>query len=488
MSFQNVEKGPRIPGEVYEARASALRVDLVNAQFDLGQSDFAVLVLVSGTDREGCKELIDLFNEWMDARYIDTEVFLAHSEEERERPLFWRYWHALPPRGRTGLFFGAWTYDAAVPLAMGKEGRPRLDRRIEAARDFEAALAADGMLILKIWVHSPRELLEKRLKATRKRKHGWHGAKYDRRTLENYDAIVEAGEEILARTDAAHAPWLVVDGTRRKARNLRVMTYVRDSLLQRLSGAGEPPPVEPVHSPVGAGLLARVDLDARIDDEDYDRQLDELQGRLADLSVRAREKGRSSVLVFEGWDAAGKGGAIRRLTGAMATRDYRVVPIAAPTDEELARHYLWRFWRRIPRDGRVVIFDRSWYGRVLVERVEGYARPEEWQRAYAEIREFERQLVDHGTFVRKFWLHIDPEEQLRRFQAREQTPFKKYKITSDDYRNRGKWDQYVEAVEEAVARTDTRGAPWTLVPANDKRYARIQVLNVVCDGLEEALG
>ncbi len=489
MSFEEVERGPEVSKEEYEARVADLRVELLNAQFDVGQSDFSVLVLIAGDDRAGCKELIDLFHEWMDARYIDTEVFLRAMPEERERPLFWRYWRALPRRGRTGLFFGAWAFDAIGGRILKSVKKREFDRIVEASRDLEAALAADGTLILKFWVHTPRKELKKRLKAAKKKQHGWRGARYDRNSFEHYDDIVKLGEKFVARTDEPHAPWLVVDGSRDASRNLAVMSCVRDALERRTGNTPprEVPPVPPWEAEKAAGALHRVDLTASLDSDDYDRELEELQGRLSDLSVRARERNLSSVLAFEGWDAAGKGGAIRRMTRAMAARDYRVVPIAAPTDEELAHHYLWRFWQRLPRAGRMVIFDRSWYGRVLVERVEGYARPEEWQRAYAEIREFERQLVDAGVFVRKFWLHIDAEEQLHRFKARETTPYKKYKITSDDYRNREKWDAYAEAVEDAVALTDSPEAPWIVVAANDKRHARVRVLREVCDGLQRAL-
>ena len=484
-----MEKGPPVSKEEYEARAVDLRVDLLNAQFEIGQGDFSVQILIAGDDRGGCKELIDLFHEWMDARFIDTEVFLRSTEEERQRPRFWRYWRALPARGRTGLFFGAWAFDAIAARILAGAGKRDFDRRVDEARDFEAALAADGTLVLKIWVHSPRKELRKRLKAAKKGKRGWRGTKDDRAFLEHHGDIVKLGEKLVECTDEPHAPWLVVDGVRDERRDLTVMAWVRDALERRL--AGSPPPERPAavaleaHS--GHDRLAQVDLSSALDVHDYERELDRLQRRLADLTVRARERRLSTVLVFEGWDAAGKGGAIRRITRAMAARDYRVVPIAAPTDEELAHHYLWRFWRRLPRAGRMLIFDRSWYGRVLVERVEGYARPDEWQRAYPEICRFEQQLIEHGTLVRKFFLHIDPDEQLRRFQARETTPYKKHKITSDDYRNRDKWDAYVEAIEEAFARTDVKAAPWVVVAANDKRYARVRVLRELCSGFERAL-
>ena len=193
------------------------------------------------------------------------------------------------------------------------------------------------------------------------------------------------------------------------------------------------------------------------------------------------------VAVFEGWDAGGKGGAIRRLTRGLDARDYRVVPIAAPTEDERAHHYLWRFWRYLPRRGRITIFDRSWYGRVLVERVEGFAAEDEWRRAYSEINDFEAQLTDFGTVLLKFWLHITPDEQLRRFEERQGIGYKQWKITDEDWRNREKWALYESAVQDMVERTSTSAAPWTLVEGNSKRYARLKVLRTVCDALEAAL-
>jgi polyphosphate kinase 2 (PPK2 family) len=212
-----------------------------------------------------------------------------------------------------------------------------------------------------------------------------------------------------------------------------------------------------------------------------------LQGKLHRLTWAAHQKKRSSVFVFEGWDAAGKGGCIRRITQAMDARLYQVISTAAPTDEERAHHYLWRFWRHIPRAGLVTVYDRSWYGRVLVERVENFAKESEWKRAYLEINSFEEQLVNHGTIMLKFWIHISPEEQLRRFKEREVIAYKQHKITDEDWRNRDKWEAYTLAVNDMVARTSTTLAPWVLVSGEDKGFGRIEVLKTVCNRLEEAL-
>ena len=278
-----------------------------------------------------------------------------------------------------------------------------------------------------------------------------------------------------------------MESTDLRHRNLSVGRLIRDALVERLERPAAPSPHPRGPSPGPNGILASFDLSAELGRNEYKERLYTLQDRLWDLGVRCREQRVGSALVFEGWDAAGKGGAIRRITRAMDVQDYRVMPVAAPTDEELAKHYLWRFWRRLPPSGRMLICDRSWYGRVLVERVEGFAPDHAWGRAYDEINDFEEQLVEHGTPVLKFWLHIDPATQLERFAAREQTAFKKYKLTEEDQRNREKWPLYEAAVEEMVARTSTDLAPWHLIPSNDKRHARVQILETVCDALEAAL-
>jgi AMP-polyphosphate phosphotransferase len=230
-------------------------------------------------------------------------------------------------------------------------------------------------------------------------------------------------------------------------------------------------------------VLRRLDTTRTVSKDDYKTTLELLQGRLNRLQREAAADGRALVLVFEGWDAAGKGGAIRRLVSALEPRAYRIYPVAAPTDEERAQHYLWRFWRHVPRAGRVAVFDRSWYGRVLVERVEGFATEAEWGRAFDEINDFERQLVDHRAVVVKYWLHITKEEQERRFKERARSPYKSWKLGEEDWRNRARWDEYEAAVTAMVARTSTSFARWHLVAANDKNAARLEVLKVACDAL-----
>jgi polyphosphate:AMP phosphotransferase len=352
---------------------------------------------------------------------------------------------------------------------------------------------------VKLWIHLSKKNLRKRLRrlekdpATR-----WKVTKGDWKSFRRYEKFIEASEHALRRTDTSLAPWVLVEATDERYRDLmagrtlleRFRTALAPAKETRGAGApgGSPTPPLEVGPEAAITILDRVDLTRKLSPGDYARRLEKAQGRLGGLVREAFAKKRSTVLVFEGWDASGKGGNIRRLTAAMDPRTYRVISVAAPTDEEKAHHYLWRFWRHVPRAGYVTVYDRSWYGRVLVERVEGFARPGEWSRAYLEINEFEHQLVERGVVLAKFWLHIDAKEQLRRFREREKVPWKRHKIGPEDWRNREKWDLYEDAVNDMVARTSTPAAPWTLVAANDKRFGRVQVLETACERLEEALG
>jgi len=484
--FDVAEIGSTVEKDVYKARLPDLRAQLLEAQFHLKNAGVPILIVIAGDDRIGSEETIDRLNEWLDARYLDTQVFEEATDEESQRPRFWRHWMALPPKGRGTIFFGGLTLDAIADRFFNRIDNDGFIARVQHVRTFEHALVADGMLVVKIWLHLPRAELKRRL--NRKRS-GWQFEQRDWLGFEHYDKIKPLAERYLQETSAGAAAWTVIESTDSRYRDLRIAEHLLAVFNARLNepqavpapASAVPPPERPVD------VLGSIDLSRSIEDEQYRDQLDHYQRRLSKLSQKARKAGLSSVLVFEGWDSAGKGGAIRRLVWSMKAANCRVVPIAAPTDEERAHHYLWRFWRYLPRAGRMLIFDRSWYGRVLVERVEGFARPEEWQRAYEEINDFERQITDHGSLLMKFWLHIDKDEQLRRFEERRNTPRKQYKITEEDYRNRERWDDYLTATNEMVARTSSTVAPWVLVPANDKRAARIEVLTRVCDGLDRLL-
>ncbi len=234
-------------------------------------------------------------------------------------------------------------------------------------------------------------------------------------------------------------------------------------------------------------MLENIDLKVRLTRAEYDKQLDRLQNELHLLGWQVYQQRRPVMWVFEGWDAAGKGGVIKRLTERLDPRGYIVHPIAAPAGDDKVRHYLFRFWRRLPEAGQIALFDRSWYGRVLVERVEGFCTEAAWRRAYGEINAFERDFVEFGGILCKFWMHISQAEQLRRFKERQVTNYKQWKITDEDWRNRGKWEDYEQAVEDMLLKTSTYEAPWTIVEANDKLHARIKVLSTVVRKLKQEL-
>ncbi|WP_295515007.1 polyphosphate:AMP phosphotransferase [uncultured Pseudomonas sp.] len=489
--FEAAENEHLLDEATYDAKLPKLREALLAAQYELkAQGRFPVIVLINGIEGAGKGETVKLLNEWMDPRLIRVETFLQPSAEERQHPPAWRYWQRLPGKGRIGVFFGNW-YSQMLHGRVNKElSRLELDAAIDQAERFERMLADEGALILKFWFHLSKGQLKQRLKHLKKDPRlGWKLSPLDWRQARVYDRFVKQGERVLRRTHHDYAPWHVVPGFDERFRSLTVGTVLLKALQRALASkprkprkaaAVSPPPVD------GQGVLAALDLSQHLDKADYEDQLLTEQARLAKLLRDKKYRRHALVAAFEGNDAAGKGSAIRRVTGALDPRQYRIVPVAAPSDEELAQPYLWRFWRHIPRQGDFTIFDRSWYGRVLVERVEELTPVADWQRAYGEINEFEEQLSDAGIVLAKFWLAIDQDTQLERFKAREETPFKRFKITEDDWRNRDKWDLYSQAVDDMVVQTSTAIAPWTLVEANDKRFARVKVLRTLNEALERA--
>ena len=491
--FESAELGHKIDKATFKKEVPKLRAELLDVQYDLIEKrEFPVVILVSGVDGSGKGETINLLYSWMDPRHISTLAFSAHSDEERSRPYMWRYWRALPPKGKVGIFAGSWYSQPITDRINGEMRRSEMDERLDDINRFEAMLVNEGALVLKFWFHLSKDGQKKRLKALEKDpRTAWRVTKesYDR--LKTYDKLQEVAGHVLRVTNTAHAPWIIVEGTDDEYRSLTVGRIVLDSIKRRLQQEGrQQVPVAPiVHTIDQKNVLSELNLKLKLDEAAYERDLAKYQSRLSELVRDPRFAGkRSLVLVFEGSDAAGKGGSIRRVAAAMDARQYQIIPIAAPTEEERVQPYLWRFWRHLPRTGRVAIFDRSWYGRVLVERVEGFCSEADWLRAYAEINDFEHQLADAGAVVVKFWLQISADEQLRRFKERQDTEFKRFKITDEDWRNREKWDAYVSAVCDMVDRTSTGLAPWTLVEANDKNYPRVKVLKTLCDRLEAALG
>ncbi len=491
--FESAEIGHKIDKNLYKTEEPVLREALLDAQYELKErGEFPVIILINGVDGAGKGETINLLNEWMDPRLISTRAFGTASDEERERPRMWRYWRALPAKGRIGILFGSWYTDPIMHRVAGELKTAEFDHQIDEIVRFEKMLAHEGVVLLKFWFHLSKDKQKKRLEQLEKDpKTRWRVTEQDWQHFKQYDKFVSVSERVLRETSTAEAPWIVVEGEDANYRSLTVgkllLKEMRKGLetqakeLAALDAAPLLPPIDNLQ------LLNTLQLDQEYSKKDYNEELEKLQGRLNLLSRHPKFNEHSVIAVFEGNDAAGKGGSIRRITSALDARQFAIIPVAAPTEDERLQPYLWRFWRHIPRKGRISIFDRSWYGRVLVERVEGFCKEAAWMRAYGEINDFERQLVEDGAIVVKFWLAISKEEQLIRFKEREQIGFKRFKITEEDWRNREKWDDYVCAVGDMVERTSTDIAPWTLVEANNKYYARIKILKTLCDAIEKAL-
>ncbi len=492
--FESAELGHAVSKRTYEKELPKLRSDLLEVQASvLEKAEFAVVLVLAGVDGAGTGDIANLLLGWIDPRDVHVHAYGKLSDEQSSRPPMWRYWRDLPARGKTGVFFEGWYASPIHDRVRRRIGGAEMTRRLAETTRFERMLVDEGALVVKVWLHLTKKGQRRRFEslaadpatAWRVDKESWkHHAQYDR--------FRQVSERALRETNTSEAPWTVVEATDARYRNLTVARTLLDATRARLErgrrtapSRAAPPPAPPIDS---RNVLADLDLTKALTAAQYDKQLPRLQGRLNELSRHRHFRDVGLVTVFEGNDAAGKGGTIRRVTAALDARHYDVVPIAAPTDEEKAQPYLWRFWRHVPAKGKVALFDRSWYGRVLVERVEGFAPEPDWMRAYREIVDFEDSLARTGLVIVKFWLAVSAKEQLARFRARQNIPFKRFKITADDWRNRKKWPDYAQAVCDMVDRTSTEVAPWHLVEANDKRWARVKVLETLCRSLERALG
>ena len=487
--FESAEVGHKIAKSQYRKQEPLLRAALLKAQYELlADASFPVLIIIGGVDGAGKGETVNLLNEWMDPRHIITRAFGAPTDEEEQRPPMWRFWRALPPKGRIGVLFGSWYTEPIVRRAMGKGSAASLARSVEEIRHLERMLVAEGTLLLKFWFHLSKPAQKKRLEALHDNPDTrWRVTDTDWERFERYDRFRKVSELALRETSTGDAPWSIVEGSDANYRYLTVGTQLLEALQGRLAVRAPKARVAaaPVHPPLDAhNVLNALDYGRALTRKVYRKKLEAYQGRLNALTRARGFRDKSLIVVFEGQDAAGKGSSIRRITGALDARHYQVIPIAAPTQEERAQPYLWRFWRHVPLNGRVTIFDRSWYGRVLVERVEKFCAEPDWMRAYHEINAFEEQLVRNGAVVVKFWLAITEEEQLRRFNERKAIAFKNFKITEEDWRNREKWPEYERAVCDMVERCSTDAASWHVIPANDKLFARIEILKTLCRSLE----
>jgi polyphosphate:AMP phosphotransferase len=492
--FESAEVGHAVSKKAYEKQVPELRAELLDAQARvLDKSEFAVVLVLAGVDGGGTGDVANLLLSWIDPRHVRVHAYGAPSDEERARPPMWRYWRDLPPRGEMGVFFEGWYAATLHDRVRRRIDRAEMTRQLADTCRFERMLVDEGALVVKIWLHLTKKGQKHRFESLEASPAtAWRVGKSSWKNHAQYDRFRRVSERALRATSTAEAPWIVVEATDAHYRDLTVGRALLAAMRARIAGKykprGTPAPRPPPPPPIDArNVLESLDLTKSLSDAEYAAQLPRLQGRLNALCRHRRFRDVGVVVAFEGNDAAGKGGTIRRVTGALDARRYDDVPIAAPTEEERAQPYLWRFWRRVPARGHFTIFDRTWYGRVLVERVEGLTPEPDWMRAYREIVDFEESLARSGIVVVKLWLAVGKTEQLARFHARQKVPFKRYKITPDDWRNRKKWPEYERAMCDMVDRTSTDDAPWHLVESNDKRWARVKVLRTLCDSLERAL-
>jgi AMP-polyphosphate phosphotransferase len=471
----------------YRSLVPALRDELLAAQLSTRTlAKFSVAVIVTGVPAAGRSETVNKLIEWIDPKYVTVRAFDADDADD-SHPAMWRYWRALPAFGRIAFYFWGWYADyMGSALHDSRKAKRRAARQLERIRRLETMLTADGVRVVKIHLDLDADTQRKRLKQLRANKlTRWRVTDDDLWIARHHKACRKAIERCLAASDQPAARWHLIEGADEDYREVRAGELLRDEMLVGAERARKAVRAR-ASKATNVPRLPRPRI-RKVDDDEYERELERLQGHLALLTRRSKFHKHGLVLVFEGMDAAGKGGAIRRITHALDARQYQVVPVSAPTAEERSYPYLWRFWRDVPARGHIAIFDRSWYGRVLVERVRGFAAPADWRRAYDEICEFERQLLEHGLIVVKFWLQVSKAEQLRRFKERDEDPLKRFKVDSEDWTNRTFYDAYQAAAAEMVLRTNTRQARWHVVPADDKKSARLHVLQVSSETIEARL-
>jgi AMP-polyphosphate phosphotransferase len=495
--LKNVDLSREIAKAAYKQLKPDADLKLAELQRQVKALSIPVIIVFEGWSASGKGTLINQLILPLDPRGFSVYSASGPTEEEKFYPFLWRFWKRTPIRGRLAIFDRSWNRRAVTDLVEGHTKRKHLHQIFEDIRSFERQLADDGVVMVKCFLHISKQEQKQRFKALREvPATEWRVTEADLWQNKHYDEYLAAAEDLLTETDTEYAPWTVVEAHDRRFATMKVFKTVIEALERGIAGANRkspaqapPPPVRP--APMMNGLkttaLDHVDLSLSLTAEEYADRLKQAQTRLRELEHQIYRHRIPVVIAYEGWDAAGKGGNIRRLTQNLDPRGYEVIPVAAPNDIEKAHHYLWRFWAQLPKAGHIAIFDRTWYGRVLVERVEGFCTEAQWRRAYREINAMEQQLVHFGTVLLKFWLHIDPDEQLRRFNERQQDFHKQWKITDEDWRNRAKLDEYRDAVEEMLYRTSTPYAPWTIVESNCKWYARVKVLETVCDAIRRAL-
>lgn len=490
--LEKIDLSKKVDKKTYRRVMDEAEEKLGLLQRECKDAGIPVILVFEGMGAAGKGVQINRLIQALDPRGFDVYACDRPTEDEQMRPFLWRYWTKTPAKGRIAVFDRSWYRSVQVDRFDGLTREDRLGDAYQDILSFEKQLCDDGTVIMKFFLYIDKDEQKKRFKKLEGSKEtSWRVTEEDWNRNKDFDRYLKMNEEMLEKTDTDYAPWVIIEAVDKDYAALKIVSTVMDRLEYELEhrrpedGKQAQRQESKTRERFKNGVLSGIDLSKSLTEEEYKTRLKKLQKRLAELHSELYRLRIPVVIGFEGWDAGGKGGAIKRLTSNLDPRGYRVNPTAAPNDIEKVHHYLWRFWNSVPKAGHIAIFDRTWYGRVMVERIEGFCSEAEWRRAYQEINEMESHIANAGAVVLKFWLHIDKDEQERRFKERQANPAKQWKITDEDWRNREKWDQYEEAVNEMLIRTSTTYAPWIVVEGNDKRYARVKVLQTVVDALEK---
>ena len=492
--LEKIDLSKRVEKDTYKKGMDETGEKLGLLERECKAAGIPVIIVFEGMGAAGKGVQINRLIQALDPRGFDVYACNRPTEDEQMRPFLWRYWTKTPAKGRIAIFDRSWYRSVQVDRFDGLTPETSLADAYQDILSFEKQLSDDGTVIIKLFLYIDKKEQDKRFKKlTASRENSWRVTEEDLKRNEEFDRYLQMNEEMLENTDTDYAPWTIIEAVDRDFAALKIVSTVTDRLEYELerrkkqAQSGEKQPEMPGRQRFKNGVLSGIDLSKKLEKDDYKKQLKKLQKRLEELHSEIYLSRIPVVIGFEGWDAGGKGGAIKRLTSHLDPRGYRVNPTAAPNDIEKVHHYLWRFWNDVPKAGHIAIFDRTWYGRVMVERIEGFCTEAEWRRAYQEINEMESHMANAGAVILKFWLHIDKDEQERRFTERQNNPAKQWKITDEDWRNREKWDEYEEAFNEMLVRTSTTYAPWIVVEGNDKYYARVKVLRTVVEALEQKI-
>lgn len=490
--LEKIDLKKKCQGKEYKAKLEEESAKLSVLQRQCKEAGIPVIIVFEGFGAAGKGTQINRLIQAMDPRGFSVYTSNKESEDERLHPFLWRYWTKIPAKGRFAIFDRSWYRRVLVDRFDKITKKEELPSAFHDILSFERQLTDDGTVIIKFFLYISKEEQKKRFKLLEDSKEtAWKVTEADWKRNKEYSEYLKINEEMLEKTDTDYAPWVIVEAMDKNYAALKIISSVTARLEKELEKKAaltknEKKAVKVVDK-YKSGVLSGVDLSKALSNKEYKQKLDSFQKKMEILHSELYRLRIPVVICFEGWDAGGKGGAIKRLTSHMDPRGYQVNPTASPNDTEKAHHYLWRFWNNMPKAGHIAIFDRTWYGRVMVERIEGFCSEAEWKRAYQEINEMEEHLANSGCIVLKFWLHIDKDEQERRFKERMENPAKQWKITDEDWRNREKWDEYEKAVDEMLVRTSTTYAPWEIVEANSKYYARVKVLKTVVEAMEKEI-